>query len=142
MTTTIAEKPRNASIELRHGASWVRLAICLAEPFVGGSITRLAQDARVELEGDDELSSCYANANWLSGVASGAFYAYRALNAPRRVVLVTDLAGRLGASDIQVLAYAAARMIAGLLNRELNLADVDGWQVAANAISNNGLKSN
>jgi hypothetical protein len=129
MDNAVMEKNADASIELCNGASWVRLSICLAEDYTGGSVARLAPEARTSLEPGDETSSSYTNRNWLSGVASGAFYAYRTLKVQRRVVVVTELTGRLCAPDIQVLAFAAARMIADHLQRELALEELAGWHV-------------
>ena len=94
----------------------------------------------MEMAGGDEISSSYTSANWLSGVASGAFYAFRTLKAQRRVVLVTHLIGRLGAGDIQVIAYATAQLIAKLLEQDLPLAECNGWQISEAAASMNGAK--
>ncbi len=131
MNTSAIEKNGSASIELRNGESWVRLSIRLAEDFSGGSVVRIAEEARIALEAGDVAASTYSNKNWLSGVASGAFYAYRTLKIQRRVVVVSELSGRLGASDIQVLANATARLIAEISHRELILEKLDGWKVYA-----------
>ncbi len=129
MDNALIEKNADATIEMRNGAFWVRLSIRFAEDYTGGSVARLALGVRTALEAGDEASSSYTNKNWLSGVASGAFYAYRTLKVQRRVVVVTELTGRLCAPDIQVLAFAAARMIAAHLQRELALEELPGWDV-------------
>lgn len=131
MDTSVTEKSDNASIELRNGESWVKLSIRLAEDFTGGSVVRLAEETRIMLDAGDEAAASYTYKNWLSGVASGAFYAYRTLKKKRRMVVVTELRGRLGASDIQVLAFAAARLIAELLHQELQLEELGGWKLQA-----------
>ena len=141
MDTTIVDETESASIEYRNGASWVKLSIRLAEDFTGGTVVRLAPGARVALEAGDDLSSTYTTRNWFSGIASGAFYAYRTLKVPRRVVLVTNLAGRLGSGDIQVLAHATARMVADILHGALPRQELAGWQVLNAEVSKNGVKS-
>ncbi|MSU77296.1 MAG: hypothetical protein EXS16_04275 [Gemmataceae bacterium] len=121
----------NATIELRNGASWVRLSIRLAEDFTGGSVVRLGEATAAALEAGDAISSSYTKKNWLSGIASGAFYAFRTLKIQRRVVVATELTGRLSSPDIQVLAYATARLIAEISHRELPLEELDGWKMPA-----------
>lgn len=81
------------------------------------------------LVGTDSISSQYRLTNWLAGMSSGAFYAYRSLELPRRRVWISDLDGRLSADGMQALASGTALGIARILDREPPPLDFSGWEI-------------
>src|SRR4051812_31441766 len=107
-----------ANVQFTTGAYWVRLTLGLTDEFSGGDLVRFAQDATVAVEGTDQLSSFYNRANWVSGVTSGALYAFRTLRIPRQCVVLTDLSGRLRAADMEAVANGSALAIAKLADQE------------------------
>lgn len=115
-----------AIVELTGGHHWLRLALWLSNEFRGGELVRLERGARVSIEGFDALSASYDRANWLSGVTSGALYAFRTLGIPRQRVILTELAGHLDAADMEAVANAAAIAISTLASKELNVP-AQGW---------------
>lgn len=129
-------------VDMRKDDRWLSLSVKLVEEFTGGNVVRLAPRTSVQIEPADELAATCTERNWFSGIASGAFYAYRTLKVQRRVVLITNLTGRLAAPDMSALACASARAIAVLLQRELSLADddLDGWEEVCSDPSANGVK--
>jgi len=120
-----------ATVRLATGEYWVRLALSLTHEFTGGDLVRFAPDATSSIEGADNLSSSYDRANWVSGVTSGALYAFRALGIPRQRVVLTELSGRLRASDMDGVANGSAIAIAKLANRELPSLRPEGWAIQA-----------
>jgi uncharacterized membrane protein YebE (DUF533 family) len=107
----------------------VRLAISLSREFTGGDLVRFTDDATIAVEGADELSSSYQQSNWLSGVASGALYAFRTLRIPRQCLVLTEFSGRLRASDMDVIANGSAIAIAALADQVLPDVPTDGWTI-------------
>lgn len=83
-TALLINPDKIVTVELKRGKRWIRLALRLARAFTGGDLVRFTDDAVVSIKGDDELSSSYTRANWASGVASGALYAFRALGITRQ----------------------------------------------------------
>jgi hypothetical protein len=138
MKVLTIELSENATAEVRRGDSWVTLSIGLADEFTGGHVAQLAPGVRVAIEPADELASTCTPTNWLSGIASGAFYAYRTLKVQRRVLLITNLTGRLRGSEISALALASARAVAVCLHRGLTMTDLEGWQETFPEPSRNG----
>ena len=121
-------RPDQCSIvEVRKGDSWVRFALWLAEEFTGGELIRFVEEARFSVEGADELSASYSRTNWTSGVASGALYAFRALQIPRQRVILGEFAGRLRASEMEAVADGAVIAIAKLAQREIPPLQAIGW---------------
>lgn len=124
-----------AVVELTKGEWRARLGLWLAEPFAGGEIVRLAPGAAVAVEAADALAATYGRANWLSGPASGAFYAFRALCIPRQCVVLTEFSGRLSTSDMEAVASSTAIGIARLAAMELPTLPIEGWTVEATVAS-------
>jgi hypothetical protein len=118
-------------VQLTTGEYEVRLALWLSSEFTGGNLVQFADNATVSIEGTDELSSSYSRANWASGVASGALYAFRALRITRQRLVVTEMSGRLRSSDMDAVANGAALAIATLTERELPGLPTDGWTIQA-----------
>src|ERR1700694_2834096 len=138
MSASVIEKPESFHVELGKDDSWIRLSIHLGEEFTGGHVIRLTSDAKFGIDGTDELASSYGETNWLSGVASGVFYAYRTLQTTRRVVYLTEFTGRLGSADMPAVAAAAAIAVAVCLGHDGLPLDLEGWQVKAPRSSENG----
>ena len=112
----------------------VRLGLWLAREFTGGALVEFASDATVSLEGIDEVSATYRRANWVSGVASGALYAFRTLSVPRQHLVLTDLSGRLQASDMGALAACSSAAVAQLIGRQIASLPLDGWTIQTQVI--------
>lgn len=108
---------------------WVRLTLWLAREFTGGELVAFAPEATVSLDGIDEVSASYRRANWVSGVASGALYAFRSLALPRQHLILTDLSGRLRASDMSALATCSALAVARLAGKAIPNLPLDGWTI-------------
>lgn len=115
------------NVELRAGQHWVRLSLWLATEFRGGELVRIDDEAAVSIEGTDELAATYTPTNWLSGVCSGALFAFRTLQLPRQKVSLTELSGRLGSHDMEMVANASALAVAKLAARDLPGLNADGW---------------
>jgi hypothetical protein len=123
----LIDSDKMAIVEAKNGQHWLRLALWLGEEFQSGQLVRLARDTTVSIEGLDPLSSSYDRANWLSGVSSGALYAYRALHIARQRTVVTELSGQLEAADMDAVSSAAALAISALANKELPNLSAEGW---------------
>jgi hypothetical protein len=119
------------AVRLSAGEYWVSLALRLTHEFTGGELVRFSPGATVSVEGADEWSSPYTRANWVSGIASGALYAFRALRIPRQHLFVTDFTGRLRACDMDAVANGAALAIAKLAEKELPGLTTEGWAILA-----------
>jgi hypothetical protein len=139
MNTSVATSG-SCRVELRNGESWINLFLDLGAEFTGGQVVRPTADAKFDVAGADELSASYGQATWLSGLASGAFYAYRTLKMTRRVVNLGELTGKLRSGDMDALAAAAACAVARCLGRELPL-DLQGWEIEFVEPSENHSKS-
>jgi hypothetical protein len=137
MSVMVAKTTESFHVEARNGESWIRLSIQLGEAFKGGEVIHLTPDATFAIEGRDELSASYGEKNWLSGAASGAFYAYRHLRATRRIVHVTEFSGRLRSAEMEAVAAAVAWAVAGCLHAVMPW-DLEGWQVQTPEPSENG----
>jgi hypothetical protein len=132
MESQLLIRPDKISIvQLSAGEYWVRLALWLTHEFTGRDLVRFAQEATVAVEGTDPLSSSYNRANWVSGVTSGALYAFRTLRIPRQCVVLTELSGRLRASDMDAVANGSAIAIARLADKELPRLPTEGWTIQA-----------
>lgn len=113
----------------RRGEEWVCASVALGRPYNGGKLVETTLDFESELTGADDDSFRYPLSNWLSGLTSGALYAFRTLQVPRRHLLISRMAGSLGADGVQALAEGAASAVARLLDRELPATDADGWRI-------------
>ena len=72
-----------------------------------------------QIEAVDEQSRRYQLHNWESGVLSGALYVLRKHGMLNDKYIVMDkLAGRLGAADMDGIAFAATLEVARQLNQE------------------------
>ena len=120
-----------STVQLTTGEYWVRLALGLTHEFTGGDLVQFAHEATVSVVGTDKLSSSYNRANWVSGVTSGALYAFRTLRIPRQRLVVTELSGRLRASDMDAVANGSAIAIAKLADKELPRLTMEGWSIQA-----------
>jgi hypothetical protein len=131
MNRQLISPEKVAVVSLTAGTYQVRLALRLTDEFTGGNLVRLAPGATVSVEGADDLSSSYTRANWVSGIASGALYAFRTLRVPRQCVVVTEFTGRLRSCDMDTVANASAIAVARLVDRELSGVSAEGWDVQA-----------
>lgn len=139
MDTPGTEQSGSATVELRKDDCRISLSIQLAEDYTGGPVVRLGPGVRaLAIESVDASAP---QSHWLSGIASGAFYAYRTLKEQRRVLLISNLQARLHLADTSALAYAAARAVAVCLHRDLVLADSEGWKEVAGEGFRNGVQS-
>ena len=120
-----------ALVDLSAGEYRVRLALRLVGEFTGGDLVRFSPGGASSVEGADESSSSYGRANWASGIASGALYAFRALRVPRQCVVVTELTGRLRSGDMDAVANGAAIAVAKLVGKDLPAVPTEGWAVQA-----------
>ena len=77
----------------------------------------------------------------MSGIASGALYAFRALNIPRQCLVLSELSGRLRASDMNVVASGSAIAIAELADKKLPNLPTDGWNIQSRLIGHHSLTS-
>ncbi len=117
------------SVILSQGEYLAHLTIRLGEDFVGKDVIRFLPDAIVELEGADESSATYTRSTWTSGLASGAFYAFRSLQVPRRYVDVLELILYLRSSDMEAVANCATIAVASLVGKELPPLSTEGWTI-------------
>ena len=115
--------------QLVKGNRRIRLALSFGGSFTGGEIVRLAEGATVSLEGAGKAASQYGFATWNCGMISGAHFAFRTLHLPRREVRIHECSGRLGASDMEAIAYASAMAVSKLANHEM--AGLEGWEWSA-----------
>jgi hypothetical protein len=125
---------RLAIVRMARDDRWVRLGLRLTHEFTGGDLVRFAEIATVSLEGADELSATYGRANWVSGVTSGALYAFRTLRIPRQRLFLTELCGCLRASDMDAVANTSAIAIARLADKELPGLPTEGWSIETQII--------
>ena len=130
-TQQIISPTKVAIIQLNSEEPWVRLVLRLTDEFTEGELVRFAQDAKVSIEGTDDLSSSYVRSNWVSGVASGAFYAFRALRIPRQHVELAELTGRLRAADMEIVAKGTVIAIAKLVGKDLPHQLTEEWTIDA-----------
>jgi hypothetical protein len=93
----------------------------------GGDLVIYPDPKVPAIEAVDNLSRSYDLRAWESGVMSGAFHAFRALDSSRRRIVVTDFRGTLGSTDMTALATATALGVAKLLERALPGADLAEW---------------
>ena len=107
---------------------WIRVELSLGSVYRGGEIARPAPGVECRIEPVGKRAAKYLDENWLSGIMSGAFYAFRTLKMQRRHVDVHAFVGRLTSADMDAVANAAALVIAGLANAELPGLQLDGWK--------------
>src|SRR5580704_10973455 len=94
-TTQTVSAQRAVAVHMKSGEFWLRLSLHIANEHSSGDLVYLADDAVVSIEPADELSSPYRAENWMSGVISGALYAFRTLRIPRKRLCLESLSGRL-----------------------------------------------
>lgn len=91
-----------------------------------------SKDFIYQIETIDEMSKSYELQNWESGVLSGIFYALRQCDAlSGKRIIMHRLVGRLGAPDMDGVAFAAVLETAKLLGRDPVEFDLlfDEWRV-------------
>jgi hypothetical protein len=125
-TTDLVCPSKVSNAELKSGDAWLRLSLSLESEYLGGDLVRFRPSGD-SIEGMDELSKSYRETNWLGGVASGAFYAFRTLRIPRQHLNVSVLQGSLRAKDMEIVATATAIAIGKLCERELPEVPLNGW---------------
>jgi len=130
MTSTLPTgQSRICSVELIREDHRICLKAMLGESFTGGSIVAALPDSLVAVEATDEASREYTLSTWLSGLASGALYAFRSLQVPRRRVWLYQFTGRLGRGDMGAVATAAALVVARLSEKEAPPVELGDWRV-------------
>src|SRR5437763_1660735 len=95
-TDQIATDRDRCVVQLKHADSWLRLMVSFQGPYSRGSIVDTSRGFANGIAGQGEAST-YTHAQWLSGVTSGALYAFRTLDIPRQRLLVSQLDGVLNA---------------------------------------------
>jgi hypothetical protein len=120
--------PRSAvaQVRLAKGEHEIHLVLSLGGECTDGKLVQLIPDAPFSIQGEDEMSAQYKVSNWMSGIISGARYAFRALNIPRQEVRIRECSARLDSSEMEALAYASAMAVYKLANREM--AGLEGWE--------------
>jgi hypothetical protein len=98
-------------------------------PYRGGALVLLADDFRFELEGTDELAKEHSLNNWLSGIVSGALYAFRSLKVERQHLRLAVLDGKLSSADVDAVAAATTLAVAALSGKDAPSLDLAGWHV-------------
>lgn len=130
-TTQTINAQRTVAVHVKSGEFWLRLSLRIANEHSSGDLVYLADDAVLSIEPADELSSSYGAENWMSGVISGALYAFRTLRVPRKRLALESLSGRLRSIDMDALANCSAVAIARLVEMELPGLDMENWVVDA-----------
>src|SRR4051794_33811749 len=118
------DQTRSYSVHLANGDRWVRVSLSLAGPFHGGNLVAPSADFRSAVEGADDLATNYQLSNWLSGVTSGALYAFRSLKVERRCVYLSELQAKLGSADMGAVANAAAMAVPLLSGKDSPALDL------------------
>jgi hypothetical protein len=138
-TATACEVGR---VRLSKGDQRIDLHLALGDPYTGGPMAAFADGAVVALECVDDFSAGFTPSQWLSGVASGVRYGFRALGQPLRRVWVRELSGRLGETAMDALASAAALGVAQLLGGPPLKTELAGWALNPPVLSRNGAVGN
>jgi hypothetical protein len=137
MTLTVQSgQEKTCSIELVRADRRVRLMAAFGEPFVGGSLLVVLPDGLVAVEAADNAAKNYTFSTWLSGLTSGALYAFRALKVPRRRIWLSQLEGRLGSGDMGAVAMLASLVVAKLAGQEPPALDLGDWVIGL--VTDNG----
>jgi hypothetical protein len=118
-----------AHVRLAKGHHEIHLVVSLGEESNSVKLVRLAPGASFSIRGEDEMSSQYKLSNWMSGLISGARYAFSTLKIPRQEVRIRECSARLDSSEMEALAYAIAMAVYKLANREM--AGPEGWEWAS-----------
>jgi hypothetical protein len=128
-TDQIAGTQRTVTVHMKSGEFWIRLSLRIEKEHLTGDLVHLADEADVSIEPADELCSSYRAENWMSGVVSGALYAFRTLGIPRKRLSLESLSGRLRSLDMDALANGSATAISRLVEMELPEFPMEGWIV-------------
>ena len=129
-----AGQRKHCSVELIHADRRVCLTAALGEPYTGGSIVTAFPDAVIVVEPAEEASREYPISTWVSGLASGALYAFRSLQVPRRRVWLSEFQGRLGRDDMGAVATAATLLVAQLSDKDAPRIGLADWSISAGDI--------
>ena len=138
-TVTQSAQGSKCSVELTRPGWRIHLVASLGEPFTGGSIVAPLPDAAIALDPADDASKGYALPTWISGLASGALYAFRYLNVPRRRLWLSRLEGHVGSTDMGALASAASLMVARLSGKEPPPVELGEWKLNEGPTGGNGV---
>jgi hypothetical protein len=123
-------------VRLENSPRWFELEFCLDDEWLGGPFVVNRDAGAVSVEAADDRARTYDTQTWESGIASGAFYAFRTLERPRRRIALTGLRGLLGSEDMTALATAAALGVAKLLDRQLPDVDIANWKISISMFEN------
>jgi len=132
---TASDWERSSQIHLAHGDEMADFVIALDGKFSGGDLIHFTADFTGGIEGKGDIASKYELSNWLSGMTSGAFYAFRVLKAPKRRVLLSRLCGFLQASSMTALANATTTGVIKLMSGEVPKLELDGWRIDCEVVS-------
>ncbi|MEX2140233.1 MAG: hypothetical protein WD894_13290 [Pirellulales bacterium] len=138
MSTHISSSASSETVRVRleNGPRWLELQLSLDGDWNGGRLIVYPHAGIPDVRAADDLSRTYDLQTWETGMMSGAFQAYRALNCPRRRVVVADLRGLLSSADMTALAAATAIGVAKLLGNDLPNLDIPQWRVVDLSLSN------
>ena len=126
---SLVEPGKFCVIEGVNGAVQFQITLSLGDEYLGGDMVRIVDRERFSVAGADQLSSTYVPMNWISGVASGGFYAFRTLKIPRQQIVIREFTGRLRSRDMDAVANGAALAVAKLAGQELPPLETDGWTI-------------
>ena len=118
-----------AHVRLAKGNHEIHLVVSLGEESNSLKLVRLAPGAAFSIQGEDEMSAQYKISTWMSGLISGARYAFSTLKIPRQEVRIRECSARIDSLDMEALAYASAMAVYKLANREM--AGPEGWESIA-----------
>ena len=120
--------PRSAvaQVRLAKGDHKIHLVLSLGGECTDGKLVQVVPDAPFSIQGEDEMSAQYKLSTWMSGLISGARYAFSTLKIPRQEVRIRECSARLDSSEMEALAYASAMAVFKLANREM--AGPEGWE--------------
>ena len=130
MATTVANPTvTRCKVHIARNDEWATLVLSLDGPFTGGKIVEPSIDFTSDIHGLDEITCDYQLSNWWAGVISGALYAFRALNLPRRRLQLHQLDGSLSASGMHAPAIGTTLGVAKLLEENAPILECNDWQI-------------
>lgn len=131
----LIEAEKGCVIQGVNGTARYQIVLSLGFEYLGGNVVRIADREKYCVTGADELSATYTSTNWNSGIASGAFYAFRTLKIVRQEIIIREFAGRLPSSDMEAIANGVALAIAKLADREPLAIESEGWTIDCKVIA-------
>jgi hypothetical protein len=121
-----------ARVRLSKGEHKIHLVVSLGRESKRVNLARLTPGGTFSIQGEDEMSAQYQESNWMSGILSGAHYAFRSLNIPRQELYIRECTARLDSSEMEALAYASAMAIYKLADSQM--AGPEGWEASADVL--------